>query len=165
VHRNEAGLAVGWRSEVVRGHGGTIPLLRWVALWEMPAHSVLDHADAASTQAERAETDGARTRDVLEQVQVERQSARAEALVVSGRLATAISERDGAWADFARERSSAEHRVSDVRDALDQQLKQLGTDRERARDRDHPGRTSADQRVDPLTQAGFLLMAAVFCLR
>lgn len=102
------------------------------------------HADAESTRAERAETDAARTRDVLEQVWVERESARAEALVLNGRLATAISERDGAVAEVARERSYAEQRVTDIREALEQQLTQVRADLQQSRDRDRSGRAGAD---------------------
>jgi colicin import membrane protein len=102
------------------------------------------HADAESTRAERAETDAARTRDLLEEVRVEREAARAEALVLSGRLATAISKRDGAVAEVARERSYAEQRVTDVRDALEQQLTQVRADLPQSRDGDRSGRASAN---------------------
>jgi colicin import membrane protein len=94
------------------------------------------HADAESARAERAETDAARTRDVVAEVRVERESARAEALVLNGHLATAISERDGAVAEIARERSYADQRVIDVRDALENQLTQVCEELEQSRNRE-----------------------------
>ncbi len=93
-------------------------------------------ASAATTRAEHAETDSANTRDQLDRVRTERESARAEALTLAGRLETIISERDSATAEAARERSYAEQRVTDVREALEQQLSLLRAELEQSRTRE-----------------------------
>ncbi|MBC7402676.1 MAG: hypothetical protein H7279_05805 [Microbacteriaceae bacterium] len=102
-------------------------------------------ADAATARAARAEADTASTRDLLDQVREERESARADALVLTGRLATVSSERDSATAEAARERSYAEQRVTDVRDTLEQQLTQLRADLDLARTSERGQRTRADR--------------------
>ncbi|MEC5178503.1 colicin import membrane protein [Cryobacterium sp. MP_M5] len=109
------------------------------------ARGAIAQADAATTRAERAETETASTRDLLDQTREERESARAEALILTGRLATLSSERDSATAEAGRERSYAEQRVTDVRDALEQQLTQLRTDLDQARTSEREQRTRADR--------------------
>ncbi len=109
------------------------------------ARDAIAQAAAAAGRTERAETDAASTRDLLDQARTERESARAEALVLTGRLATVSSERDSATAEAGRERSYAEQRVTDVRDALEQQLTQLRADLDQARTSEREQRTRADR--------------------
>jgi colicin import membrane protein len=109
------------------------------------ARNAIAQADAATARAERAETETARTRDLLEQARGERESARAETLVLTGRLATVASERDSAAAEAVRERSYAEQRVTDMRNTLEQQLAQLRTDLDQSRTSEREQRTRADR--------------------
>jgi colicin import membrane protein len=109
------------------------------------AQKAIAQADAAAARAERAETEAVNTRDLLEQARGERESARAETLVLTGRLATITSERDSAAAEAVRERSYTEQRVTDVRDTLEQQLTQLRTDLEQSRTSEREQRTRADR--------------------
>ncbi|WP_104131608.1 hypothetical protein [Cryobacterium sp. M91] len=109
------------------------------------ARAAAAQADAAAARTERAETDASSTRDLLDQTRTERESARTETLVLTGRLATVTSERDSATAEAARERSYAEQRVTDVRDALEQQLTQLRADLDQSRTSERDQRTRADR--------------------
>ena len=109
------------------------------------ARTAATQADAATARAERAETESVNTRDLLDQTRAERESVRAEALVLTGHLATVVVERDSATAEAARERSYAEQRVTDVRDALEQQLTQLRADLDQSRTSEREQRTRADR--------------------
>lgn len=53
--------------------------------------------------------------------------------MLTGQLATAVSERDNAMAEAARERSYVEQRVNDVRNVLEQQLTLLRAELEESR--------------------------------
>ena len=109
------------------------------------ARAAAVQADADEARAERAETEAANARALLDQVRLEGESVRAEVLVLNGRLATVISERDSATAEVTRERSYAEQRVTDVRAALEQQLTQLRGDVDELRRSEREQRTRADR--------------------
>lgn len=58
------------------------------------ARAAAVQADADEARAERAETEAANTRALLDQVRLEGERVRAEVLLLNGRLATVISERE-----------------------------------------------------------------------
>jgi colicin import membrane protein len=89
------------------------------------ARGAVARADDNAARAQRAEADLAKTRDEIGQACNVRDTIREEANSLRGNLATAIVERDAAWADVERERTHGDQRVSDLRTAQDQQLTPL----------------------------------------
>jgi ribosomal protein L29 len=109
---------------------------------EERARGAVARADDNAARAQRAEADLAKIRDEIDQARIVRDTIREEASSLRGNLATAIVERDAAWADVERERTHGDQRVSDLRTAQDQQLAQLRDEAAGLRQevREHRGR-------------------------
>ena len=79
-------------------------------------------AERNAARAQRAEADLANIRDELDHARIVHDALREEASCLCVNLATAIAQRDAAWADIERERTHGDQRASDLRTAQDEQL-------------------------------------------
>lgn len=68
--------------------------------------------------------------------------------MLTGRLATVISERESAVAQAARERSKAEQHVTDIRNVLEEQLALVRAELEQSRTNGREARLSAEWQPD-----------------
>ena len=82
-------------------------------------------AERNAARAQRAEADLTKIRGELDHARIVHDIIREEASSLRVNLATAIAQRDAAWADARRERSHGDQRVGDLRTTQHQQLAQL----------------------------------------